>query len=323
MANISIVNYCNLKCPYCFANDMIIENNYTITVKELKNIFEFCAKTHDPVGIIGGEPTLHPQFSDILTCFKEYKLFNMQEKRIIIYTNGIELEKYLVNTENFYNYFALLLNINHPDNMTDEQYNKTLKTLDRLKKDNAFNTFATIGCNFYPSRTDYTYIWDIARKYGIKELRVSTIAPGGQFKEYKSKKDEFYRKMKEIFFKQYELADKYGIELLLDCNNVPFCYYTDSEKELIRKLKVKNNCVFCEEPVIDIIFGHKVSACFGAYDLIEPSLFDFNNIDEVRRYLKMNRIYPKVMKNNTDKCASCEKYKLAQCQGGCLGFVTE
>ena len=323
MANISIVNYCNLKCPYCFSNDMISsDNNYTITEQELENILAFCSRTLEPVGIIGGEPTLHPSFKTILTQFKEYKLLNMSERNVTLYTNGIELEQYL-DVEDFYRYFGLLININHPDIMTNEQYNKTLKTLDRLKKDEAFGKVATIGCNFYPSRTDYQYIWDIINKYDIKELRVSTVAPCKQFESYRNKKDEYYIMMKEIFLNQCKLAEKYDVQLNLDCNNVPFCYYTDEEMEFIKSLNLSNNCDICEDPVLDVVFGHKISACFGAYDLIEPSLFDFADIEAIKRYLRMYRIYPKIKNNGNGQCAECKRYKYTDCQGGCLAFATE
>lgn len=319
MANISIVNYCNLKCPYCFANDMIVENNYTITTEELRKILMFCSKTMEPVGIIGGEPTLHPHFEEVLMCFKEYGLLN-NLKLITIFTNGIELEQYL-DIEDFYKHFGILLNINHPDIMTNEQYNKTLKTLDKLKQDNAIDKAARIGYNLYPSRTNYQYIWDIVKKYDIKHLRISTVAPGGQFKSYKEKKDEYYIKMKEIFIEQCKMAKEYNVNLGLDCNNVPFCYYTDEEMKLINSLSLHNSCKFCENPVVDIVFGHKVSACFGAYDLIDPSLFDFVDMNGVKKYLRVNRIYPKVRKNYTGKCINCDKYRIMDCQGGCLGFA--
>ena len=319
MANISIVNYCNLKCPYCFANDMINNDNYTISLEELNKILDFCKKTGEFVGIIGGEPTLHPQFNEILNKFKEYKLFYMN-RRVKIFSNGIELEPYLYS-DNFYDYFELLININHPDCLTNEQYNKTVKTLDKLKEDNAFLKAAGLSCNFYPLRNDYDYIWDIIKKYDIKELRVSACAPGGQLKKFIGKKEEYYNIVKDIFIKQCELAKKNNIFLTLDCNNVPLCYYTNKELELIKSITMQAHRI-CDDPVVDIMFGKKISACFGAYDLIDHDLFDFNDMNEVRRYLKLNKVYPKIIKNGTGKCATCKQYELAQCQGGCLGFVS-
>lgn len=320
MANISIVNYCNLKCPYCFANDMIDNNNYTISLEELQKIIEFCKITNESIGVIGGEPTLHPNLNNILRMLMEYKLFYMNNK-ITIFSNGIELEKFIVNTENFYDYFSLLLNINNPKCLSNDQVNKIIMTLDKLYKDKAFQYSATVGYNLYQSDNDY--IWDIVKKYNLDKLRISTVAPGKIFKEYIGKKEEFYNTMKNIFIKQCELAKQYNVILNLDCNNIPYCYFNDKELELVNQVCTHNCNLYCDDPVIDIVFGKKISACFGAYDLIDHNLFDFNNMNEVRRYLKMHRIYPKIAKNGTGKCANCEKYKLSQCQGGCLGFVTE
>jgi len=38
MANIAVLNYCNLKCPYCFANEFIEENKQFITDEQLDDI---------------------------------------------------------------------------------------------------------------------------------------------------------------------------------------------------------------------------------------------------------------------------------------------
>lgn len=323
MANISIVNYCNLKCPYCFANDMIDNNRYTMTSDELVKILDLMGRTNECVGIIGGEPTLHPKFDEILNLFKEYKLNHLPDRTMNIFTNGIEFERYVTETSDFFKYFSALLNINHPDLLTDEQIDKTRSTLNILMKEGVLNRSVIVGFNLYPSRADYQYIWDLAKEYGIKELRISTIAPGAKFKVWRNRKEEYYTKMKEIFFKQCKLAEEYGIYLDLDCNNVPLCYFDENETKTLEKLNIHTKREVCENPVIDIIFGNRISACFGAYDLIEPSLFDFDDMEEVRRYLRMNRIYPKIVKNGIGKCKDCDKYKLMQCQGGCLAFATE
>ena len=323
MANISIVNYCNLKCPYCFANDMIDNNRYTMTSDELVKILDLMGRTNEYVGIIGGEPTLHPKFDEILNLFKEYKLNHLPDRTMNIFTNGIEFERYVTETSDFFKYFSALLNINHPDLLTNEQIDKTRSTLNILMKEGVLNRSVIVGFNLYPSRTDYQYIWDLAKEYDIKELRISTIAPGAKFKDWRNRKEEYYTKMKEIFFKQCKLAEENGIYLDLDCNNVPLCYFDEDETKILEKLNIHTKREVCENPVVDIIFGNRISACFGAYDLIDPVLFDFDDMEEVRRYLRMNRIYPKIVKNGIGKCKDCDKYKLMQCQGGCLGFATE
>ena len=63
--NIAITNYCNLKCPYCFANKFIESEKQSITEDQLDKILDFLFysnlnKYKHKIGIIGGEPTLHP-----------------------------------------------------------------------------------------------------------------------------------------------------------------------------------------------------------------------------------------------------------------------
>mgnify|MGYP003313974964 CR=1 FL=1 len=66
MANIAILNYCNLKCEYCFADDMIQEESTSIIIEDYQRILEFLSRgPQNYVGIIGGEPTLHPEFIEI------------------------------------------------------------------------------------------------------------------------------------------------------------------------------------------------------------------------------------------------------------------
>ena len=63
MANIAITNYCNLKCPYCFADDMIHDDNKNMSLENYVKILRYLIQYNETdIGIIGGEPTLHPQF---------------------------------------------------------------------------------------------------------------------------------------------------------------------------------------------------------------------------------------------------------------------
>lgn len=66
--NIMINNYCNLHCPYCFAQQEMTQhvvNN--ITQENFKKFLDFL-KANDikEVRMIGGEPTLHPHLFDLI-----------------------------------------------------------------------------------------------------------------------------------------------------------------------------------------------------------------------------------------------------------------
>jgi sulfatase maturation enzyme AslB (radical SAM superfamily) len=41
MANIAINNYCNLKCEYCFAKEMISESNKTMSIENYIKLLKY------------------------------------------------------------------------------------------------------------------------------------------------------------------------------------------------------------------------------------------------------------------------------------------
>ena len=91
MPNIAFLNYCNLQCPYCFANKFITEEEkQLITEEQLLTILDFLDQTPcNRIGIIGGEPTLHPCLAEYIDiCFD--RLYDL--KNVTIFSNGIYLD---------------------------------------------------------------------------------------------------------------------------------------------------------------------------------------------------------------------------------------
>ena len=124
MPNIAFLNYCNLQCPYCFANKFITEEEKQLITKEqLLTILDFLGQTPcNRIGIIGGEPTLHPCLAEYIDiCFD--KLYDL--KNVTIFSNGIYLDKYL---NSFKNHSALssLINLNAPNTMSESNYNSII-----------------------------------------------------------------------------------------------------------------------------------------------------------------------------------------------------
>lgn len=96
VANIAITNYCNLKCSYCFADDVMLrEQNKNMSLENYIKILKYLTEDNKEkkIGIIGGEPTLHPQFQEILIETNHCAIANKVD--FTLFTNGIELEKYL------------------------------------------------------------------------------------------------------------------------------------------------------------------------------------------------------------------------------------
>ena len=87
---IEITDRCNLTCPTCYAGSSPTYGRHR-TLEEVKTMLDTIVaneKEPDVVQISGGEPTLHPQFFEILDYAKTLPI-----KHLMLNTNGIEIAK--------------------------------------------------------------------------------------------------------------------------------------------------------------------------------------------------------------------------------------
>ena len=316
MPNIAITTYCNLKCPYCFAQKMIsnekIKNISLTKFNEICNFINPSKSNRYRIGIIGGEPTLHPQFKEIIKEIDKQKNTNF-----ILFTNGIELY-------NFLNYIPnnlkILINYNNPQNMSFNQYNSLKKTMDKLYELGWLSPKhkVAVGCNIYLNNTDYSFFWEIIDKYKISTFRVSIVVPQ-QIKD----KDYYYNNMIPIYLDFIKEAKIRNVLLDQDCNQIPTCYFNQKQlKEISPYIQFKNedyryfNCT----PVIDIMPDFKASSCFGNYKSIDCNLFE--NFSDLYNYFYYENILQRENNYNNKKCILCSASKNKKCQGGCLTFAS-
>lgn len=87
---IEITDRCNLTCPTCYAGSSPTHGRHRTfeEVKTMLNTIVENEKEPDVVQISGGEPTLHPNFFEILDYAKTLPI-----KHIMVNTNGIEIAK--------------------------------------------------------------------------------------------------------------------------------------------------------------------------------------------------------------------------------------
>lgn len=306
MPNIAITKCCNLKCPYCFADEMIHEDETNfITMEELDKILAFIEFTPgDRIGIIGGEPTIHPQFKEILIKIKNFA--KNLGSHVVLFTNGLLLDKYIEELDGI----GILINVNGPNDIGEEKFNKIVSNLDLLDNVNIIKKI-TLGINLYEGIKDFSYIFNLCERYNLNTFRCSITAP-----IVPVGKHEYYLKAKERFLAVLKEAEKRNILVHLDCNNVPKCYFSDEELELYETVTTGEKTI-CR-PVIDITPDMKATACFGTYDPIDLKQFD--NLQQVENYLYLTKMYPRALNNTDGKCKDCQQFKNLACQGGCLSF---
>lgn len=88
---LDITTACNMNCFNCEASCYQAPSSEGMSLKQINKFVNESIKLRyywSAIKLRGGEPTLHPQFFDILKLIKKYKDFNHNCK-IIIVTNGI------------------------------------------------------------------------------------------------------------------------------------------------------------------------------------------------------------------------------------------
>lgn len=320
MANIFLTKKCNLKCPYCFADEFVNKDNEEITTENFLKALEFIKTDKDErVGFIGGEPTLHPEFKNFLQIVIDDK----DIQNIILYTNGIEIDKYidLLSNEKVH----ILINCNSPKDIGNSRFEKLKNNISLLKSVSKANF--TLGLNLYSGALDYNFIFDLLKMIDAHHLRFS-IALSNNTKEDTYDALDSYRNFKSSLFKF--LQDCYDNQIVPqnDCNAIPNCLLNIEEKRLLLKLQQLSNELKLDRgtlqnytcsPVIDILPDLNAVRCFGFSKNLKAPITNFKNIFYLRQYF-INKIdvYAKVA-HFTENCEDCRDRTLNRC-GICFTY---
>src|SRR5512146_1313548 len=90
LGNIDLTNRCNLTCPICFANANVTGKVYEPTKEQILEMLKLYRAEQPVAGRLvqfsGGEPTIHPDFLEIVKAAKDFGFSHIQ-----IASNGIKL----------------------------------------------------------------------------------------------------------------------------------------------------------------------------------------------------------------------------------------
>jgi len=316
MANIMINSKCNLKCTYCFANNADLESN--MTLENVKKAVEFILKKNtERIGIIGGEPTLHPELREIL----KYLCDNEAVKEVVLFSNGILLNNYwdeLQNTK-----MKVLVNCNASTMMANVLYSKMLENIYAASQKYMGIERIALGLNIYEPKMDFAYIFKILEETGIQTLRLSVVVPNYSVDESNANLEK-YESMKNITYEIICEALKRGIHPHFDCNLMPKCIFTADQKKKILQLggnrtNIITDRTYCT-PVIDIMPDLTAVRCLGIGGSERVSIDKFENIEDLRNDFSYKYDDYCYITPTSEKCKNCYERIVKKCSGGCLSY---
>ncbi|MFH1868901.1 MAG: radical SAM protein [Candidatus Omnitrophota bacterium] len=309
--NILFTNYCNLKCDYCFAKGTLGGSEYTkksyISLDNLKIALNFLKNSKQTrVGVIGGEPTLHPEFE------KAFKTILDKGHEILLYSNGMIRKSVLAYLSKIKKEkWGMLLNVNIPQSYSKKEWSIINETMDTLSD--------KIGLGHTICRPDFRgdFIIKLIKKYRlIKCVRLGMAAPicghKNLYLSFNGHKKAASRVVK--FAQKCNLLDIY---ISFDCGFL-LCSFTEKEIGRLFYYNVPLTCT-CT-PVIDVGPDLMIWRCFATSMIWQKNLKDFKNLEEIYSFY-VNKFKPFKKSGILKKCFRCKYLQRGQCVGGCLGHT--
>lgn len=316
MANIALLNRCNLKCPYCFADSYTGKEKEDIDIDTFLSLLDFIS-VEGNVGIIGGEPLLHKDIGKMLNILEnDFRFY-----RITIFTNGIFLDRVLDKLTD--SKFELLINVNSSKDIGKASFEKTVKNVTEatrlLGKDRV-----NLGINVYEENQDFSEFLALCKELKSEKIRVSLVIP--QNKEEGSIR--YFKRMKSTLLNLYRSLLQLNISPCYDCNAIPKCVFDEEEIKLLESLPFEfdrereiflGNRSVCS-PVIDLYPDKTATRCFGMYDAQRVKIDDFKSLSDLKNYFFKEIDCRLVNVESCEDCKNCYKYKTFSCYGGCLAY---
>jgi len=308
MANILLTDYCNLKCPYCFARTVMDGRKKHMSMKNFKKTINFLEeKKEKKVGFIGGEPTLHPEFFNLL----DYAL--SCGFHVLLFTNGI-MSKQISEELSHYKQkkLSILLNLNDRQAYSSEQMNMLSATFQFL------HDMVGLGYTVYRADFNLEFHRDMILKYGLsKRIRLGLAAEiaGVTSINYFTSTD--FKILGDLIVDNITQLENDDILVNFDCGFF-MCLFTTMQLGIITKKSVGfvSNC----RPVIDIDLNLNAHHCFALSGLYKTSIDDHQNIDDLLNHFK-SKFEPLKIFGNDGNCLSCKYYHRKQCRGRCLSQI--
>lgn len=319
MANLMITKQCNLHCPYCFANEFVNKETDLMSMETFEKCLHFLAgNPEERIGLIGGEPTLHPQFRQFLV-----RLINSPFRNICLFTNGILLDRYFTELRN--GKFIILINLNSPDVVCKATYKKIIDNIDQMINHLYMWDQVGIGLNIYDPEMNVEYLYDVLKQFRFKRVRLSVAVPNLTADRTVDPLEYFHKMKKKVCEIILELL-KINVAPFFDCNYLPNCIFTEEDYELFRQypevLKRSNltwDTAICA-PVLDILPDLRVVRCFAVSDFYKAYLTDYQNIQELKRHLssEVDALAYQILPSA--ECKSCHEYLAGKCSCGCYAY---
>lgn len=317
MPNVLFTNHCNRACSYCFAREAMAQEGFErchLSVDDL--VVAADRLSLEPRGrrfsIIGGEPSLHPDFVPMVT----YLLSRQFEVRI--FTNGMWSPDAVdaIAERATAPQLRIIVNMNEPAQRTPREERLQAGFFARLAP------LSILSLNLHRSGLPHDFVVDAYRTHPLQRtLRVSLSHPVVGWGGSRHNRGVLCAIAGDLVGLAEALADE-GVKLSLDCG-FPLCIFDNAQLGSLYRLRAK--LAFSCHPVVDIGPDLEVWPCFPLGALRLGHLTDYASLDAIRaRCVEVvRRLIPDNAQGIFPECADCAERRRGVCAGGCRGHLVD
>ncbi|MBC8508087.1 MAG: radical SAM protein [Anaerolineales bacterium] len=318
MYNVFLLSACNLRCGYCFADDVMgrgaNQNNAgnnaakSINLEDYVRILDFLtASGVSIVSLVGGEPTLHPEFISIIQISLD-RGFTVSVKSNATWIGKIGREMRNLPDEGIH----FLLNINHPTILGESLWKRVVRNAKQLKGKHVDFQF-----NIDREDFDYRHILELASdvRPGKIVWSLSNMVKGDESQTFTDPlviREQYAKQILEFVVD----TGKLGIETV-GVHGITPCMFSEQDYNDLQANggSLESTC----NPVFDILPDMSVLYCFpmsGFWD--KKFIYEHNNLGEINREFQeslagmRSDLYP------LDECDDCKHFLGEVCHGGCI-----
>lgn len=306
MANLSISAVCNQDCPYCFAREPWKEAGAPpfISPEAFEQQLDFLDRSGiDQVRLLGGEPTLHPRFSELVERVRR------RGKKLLVFTNGLMPPNALdclaaLPVQDC----TVLVNCNDPSPDGSPAHERRREVLRRL------GPRGKPGFNIYRADFSLDFLRALVMESGCQPaIRLGLAHPilsngnrwlhPNQYPAAGARIGQFARQ-----------AAGNAIRLELDCGFVR-CMFSPRDLEALTAsgAELGWHC----NPILDVSPASQVIACYPLARIGSLPLGPLSEASALRtQFEQMTRPYRQV--GIYAECPSCPFLRSGECPGGCL-----
>jgi len=262
--------------------------------------------------LLGGEPTLHPAFTDFVIYLLERNF------DIHVFTSGIMAEEKLEEAVFLardlpIEKLTFICNLNDP-----QQTNTSLAEVESVKRFLHFlGPRVALGFNIYRKDFELDFLFSYINEFGLqRSLRLGIAHPIPQELNRSVSPEDIKAILKRLFY-YTRMFERFRVKPGFDCG-FPLCGVTDTQLAWLYRYTGGRSGFACG-PVIDIGPDMSVWPCFPLSSFHRKSLFDFNSLQEVLDYYR--RIHDVVrceVGGIFEECDDCLFREDGICQGGCI-----